>query len=368
MEGRIGKEAHVSITYREAGVDIAEGNRAVELIKESAASTFTSEVISGIGSFGSFYDISALTGSYRHPVLVQSIDGVGTKIILARMMGDFTHIGADLVSACCNDIAVHGARPLTFLDYIANDTLSPEIVADIVASIARSCRDIGVSLVGGETAEMPGTYLKGEHDLVGVVTGIVDRDEIINGSSISEGDTLIGVPSSGLHTNGYSLARAVLAHAQADITEAPLLNNGSRSPISLGSILLEPHLCYVQGIRRLLSRTDRVAGMAHITGGGLLENVPRILPEAVGAGIDADLWNKPFIFSYLQQHGEIPLDELYRSFNMGIGLVLVVKGGADRELQRIVEDSFGMHCPVIGRTYAGSRNVRISCADGEVHS
>ena len=358
----------MSITYKDAGVDIEAGNRAVDLIKVSAASTFTDEVISGIGSFGSFYDITDLAGSCSRPVLVQSIDGVGTKTIIARRMGDFTRIGADLVSACCNDIAVHGARPMTFLDYIANDTLDPEIVAEIVASIARSCREIGVSLVGGETAEMPGTYLPGEHDLVGVVTGIVDREEIINGSTIAEGDTLIGVPSSGLHTNGFSLARAVVDRTGADLEKPFSLADGTQSEISLGSLLLEPHLCYVGGIRRLLEHTDRTAGMAHITGGGLLENIPRILPEGIDAAISAEHWNTPPIFTFLQEQGDISPEELYRSFNMGIGLVLVIRGEADREITRIVDDAFGMRCPVIGRTVKGSRRVILRTPGGEVIS
>ncbi|MCF7953526.1 MAG: phosphoribosylformylglycinamidine cyclo-ligase, partial [Spirochaetales bacterium] len=196
----------MSINYKQSGVNIDAGNQAVERITEAAASTFSTHVLTGLGSFGAFFDLAGVMQEYRHPVLVQSIDGVGTKVIAARMANDFSRIGKDLLSACCNDIAVHGAKPLTFLDYIANDTLDPERVGAIIDGLAEGCREHGISLIGGETAEMPDTYLPGEHDLVGIVTGAAEKGRIINGDTIVPGDLIIGVSSSGLHTNGYSLA------------------------------------------------------------------------------------------------------------------------------------------------------------------
>ena len=195
------------IDYKSSGVDIKAGNDAVDLIKKDVKSTFTSNVLTGIGSFGSLFDLKPIIEKYKHPVLVQSIDGVGTKTIIARKLNKFDSIGIDLLSAAANDIIVMGAKPLTFLDYIANDSLNPEIIKEIISGMVKSCRETGVSLVGGETAEMPDTYLPKEHDLVGVITGVVEKDKIINGSSIKQGDSIIGLPSSGLHTNGYSLAR-----------------------------------------------------------------------------------------------------------------------------------------------------------------
>lgn len=344
----------MSTTYKDSGVSIDAGNEVVQRIRETAASTFTPAVLCGIGSFGSFYNLSGFITGFRNPVLVQSIDGVGTKTLIAKEMGDFSHIGADLVSACCNDIAVHGAAPLTFLDYIANDILIPEEVALIVQGIAEACKEIGVSLVGGETAEMPGVYLPGSHDLVGVVTGIVEQDRIINGASIIPGDVVIGIASSGLHTNGYSLARKVLSYQSIGLGDK--IAHG----LTLGDALLRPHINYTAGIRAVLDAGVLVKGMAHITGGGLIENVPRILQENSAAVLDPHAWEVPAVFTCLEEHGNIPQAEMYRVFNMGIGLIAVVPEDSAHDALAEMSKCFTAPCSVIGKIIQGRRNVHIT--------
>ncbi|HCG63769.1 MAG: phosphoribosylformylglycinamidine cyclo-ligase [Spirochaetes bacterium GWC2_52_13] len=310
-----------NLDYQSAGVDITAGNRAVELIKDEAASTFDKHVLAKIGSFASMYDLSWISGTYRNPVLVQSVDGVGTKISIARMANDYSTIGQDLFNACTNDIAVHGAKPLTFLDYIANDILEPEIVAAIVKGLAVACRESSVSLVGGETAEMPGVYLPGEHDLVGLVTGIVERDAIVTGKSVQDGDVILAVGSSGLHTNGYSLARKVLfAHAGLRVTDPLPGTEGT----SVGKALLAPHVNYSNGIEALLATGAPVRSMAHITGGGLIENVPRVIPKGLRPRFHPQAWTRMPIFEAIQRLGNVSDHEMYRTFNMGIGLTVVV--------------------------------------------
>ena len=306
--------------YKSAGVDIEAGNEAVNLIKEKVKSTHTKEVLTGIGSFGSLYSVKEILSTYVNPVLVQSIDGVGTKTIIARKMKKFNTIGIDLLSACANDILVMGAKPLTFLDYIANDRLNPTIIDEIVDGMTKACRETGVSLVGGETAEMPDTYLPGEHDLVGVITGIVDKDKIITGKSISAGDILIGLPSNGLHTNGYSLARKIFfKDMNYDVdTYLESLNN------TVGKALLEPHINYTNHVFKLLDAKIKINGIAHITGGGLTENIPRILPRDCSVKIQKGSWPTLPIFNTLKELGEVEEDEMYRTFNMGIGMVFIV--------------------------------------------
>lgn len=339
----------MSLSYKKSGVDIEAGNRTVELIRDAAASTFTPAVLTGVGSFGAFYDLSGLIGAYREPVLVQSVDGVGTKTVVARQAEDFSGIGADLVSACCNDIAVHGAKPLTFLDYVANDVLVPERVAEIVEGIAEACRGIGVSLIGGETAEMPGVYLPGEHDLVGVVTGIVEKSGIINGSTIRAGDCILGAGSSGLHTNGFSLAREIIRTAGLSLDMTLPAAHGSGGPRTLKAALLAPHVNYTGGIMELLQAGVEIHGMAHITGGGLLENVPRILPPRLDALIDRAAWEIPPLFSFLAEAGSIAREELYRVFNMGIGLTVVVPPEERDRALHIMERVFPLPSREIGR-------------------
>ena len=306
--------------YKSAGVDIKAGNEAVNLIKEKVKSTHAKEVLTGIGSFGSLYSIKEILSDYVNPVLVQSIDGVGTKTIIARKMKKFNTIGIDLLSACANDILVMGAKPLTFLDYIANDRLNPIIVDKIVEGMAKACKETGVSLVGGETAEMPDTYLPGEHDLVGVITGIVDKDKIITGKNISPGDVLVGLPSNGLHTNGYSLARKIFFKDMGYDVDTYLESLDD----TVGAALLEPHINYTNHVFKLLNEKINVKGIAHITGGGLTENIPRILPDECSVKIQKGTWPSLPIFDTLKNLGNVEEEEMYQAFNMGIGMVFIV--------------------------------------------
>ena len=308
------------IYYKSSGVNIDAGNEAVDRIKDQVESTFTPNVIAGLGSFGSLYDLKPILEAYNNPVMVQSIDGVGTKTIIARKMGKFDTIGIDLLSACANDILVMGARPLTFLDYIANDKLNPDIVEEIISGMVKACKDTGVSLVGGETAEMPDTYLPGEHDLVGVITGVVEKDKIITGESIKPGDVVLGLPSNGPHTNGYSFARKLFfdvgGYSVNDII--PELEK------SVGLTLLKPHINYTNHVFAMLDAGVEVKGIAHITGGGLIENIPRILPDGCGVEIQKESWPALPIFGVMQSIGDVDEDEMYRAFNMGIGMVFIV--------------------------------------------
>ena len=308
------------IDYKSAGVDIDAGNEAVDRIKDGVKSTFTSNVLTGIGSFGSLYDLKPILDNYDNPVMVQSIDGVGTKTIVARKLGKFDTIGIDLLSAAANDILVMGARPLTFLDYIANDKLKPEIVEEIVSGMVKACRETGVSLVGGETAEMPDIYLPGEHDLVGIITGVVEKEKIITGENIKPGDVVLGLPSSGLHTNGYSFARKLFFEIGGyDVNDTiPELEK------SVGLTLLEPHINYTNHVFSVLDKCIDVKGIAHITGGGLVENIPRILPDGCGVEIKKGSWPSLPVFDVMQFIGDVDEEEMYRAFNIGIGMVFIV--------------------------------------------
>ena len=306
--------------YKSAGVDIEAGNVAVDLIKDKVKTTFSKNVLTGIGSFGSLFSLKSILKDYEDPVMVQSIDGVGTKTIIARKMNKFNTIGIDLVSACANDILVMGATPLTFLDYIANDRLEPKKISEIVEGMVTACRETGVSLVGGETAEMPDTYLPGEHDLVGVITGVVDRNKIITGQDIRPGDVLLGLPSNGLHTNGYSLARKVFFDIGKHSVDTFLESLGC----TVGESLLEPHINYTNHVLCALKTNEPVKGIAHITGGGLTENIPRILPKGCSANIKRGTWPYLPVFDTIEELGNIEIEEMYRAFNMGIGMVFVV--------------------------------------------
>ncbi|SUZ97021.1 uncharacterized protein METZ01_LOCUS49875, partial [marine metagenome] len=306
--------------YKAAGVDIDAGNEAVARIKDGVKTTFKSNVLTGLGSFGSLYDLKPIMETYDNPVMVQSIDGVGTKTIIARKLKKFDTIGMDLLSACANDILVMGARPLTFLDYIANDKLKPHIIEEIVSGMVKACKETGVSLVGGETAEMPDTYLPGEHDLVGVITGVVEKDKIITGESIKPGDVVLGLPSNGLHTNGYSLARKLFFN----IGGYGVNDTIPELKKSVGLTLLEPHINYTNHVFAVLDKEINVKGIAHITGGGLVENIPRILPDDCGVEIQKGSWPILPVFDVMQSLGNVDEDEMYRTFNMGIGMVFIV--------------------------------------------
>jgi phosphoribosylformylglycinamidine cyclo-ligase len=336
--------------YRQAGVDIDAGNETVRRIKSLARSTFTPGVLSEIGSFGGLFGLDA--GRYREPVLVSSADGVGTKLKVAFMTGRHDSIGADLVNHCVNDILVQGAEPLFFLDYLATGRLSPETAEQIVGGIARACRENGCALVGGETAEMPGFYAGGEYDLAGFIVGAVDKSAIVDGRSIVPGDILIGLPASGLHTNGYSLARRVFFDVAGWTPEKVVPELGS----TLADALLAPHRSYLTAVRPVLEQ-QHAKGLAHITGGGITENLPRILPERCAAEIHRGSWTVPPIFELLQRVGGIPGDEMYRTFNMGIGLIIVCDS---REAERVLDTishAGEPHAVRIGQVVSGSRIV-----------
>ena len=309
--------------YKAAGVDIDAGNETVRRIRGLARSTFTSGVLSEIGSFGGLFRLDS--GRYRDPVLVASADGVGTKLKVAFLARRHDTIGTDLVNHCVNDILVQGADPLFFLDYFATGHLSPQVAESVVGGIAAACRENGCALLGGETAEMPGFYGDGEYDLAGFIVGAVDRSRLITGRMIAVGDVLVGVPSSGLHTNGYSLARRI-------IFERLRLDVGSYVPElsrTVGEALLEPHRSYLQMVQPLLD-AGRIKGMAHITGGGITDNLPRVLPHGTAAVIDRSAWEVPALFTWLQRSGNVPDEDMLRTFNMGIGLI-IVSGRAQAE-------------------------------------
>jgi phosphoribosylformylglycinamidine cyclo-ligase len=307
-------------SYRQAGVDIDEAKRAVELIGAAAAATATPAVLAGIGGFGSLFRFDPST--HPDPVLVASTDGVGTKLKIAIAMERYDTIGVDLVHHCINDIAVQGADPLFFLDYLAVGKLRAELAAEIVGGIANACAAAGVSLVGGETAELPDLYAEQDFDLAGFIVGVVARADLIDGSAARAGDVLLGLPSSGLHTNGYSLARRTFGEDEWRRT-APGLDR------TIGELMLEPHRSYLDEIR-ILRRALRNAGgdvlaFAHITGGGWVDNIPRTLPDGLGVEVQLGSWQVPLIFSLIQQRGDIPDGEMVRTFNLGIGLTFVVR-------------------------------------------
>jgi len=330
--------------YKASGVDIDAGNEAVRRIRGLARSTFTSNVLSDIGSFGGLFRFS--TGSFQDPVLVSSADGVGTKLRVAFLAGKHDTVGEDLVNHCVNDILVQGAEPLFFLDYFGTGRLSPAVAESVVTGMARACRENNCALLGGETAEMPGFYADGEYDIAGFIVGVVEKARLITGATIKSGDVLIGVPSTGLHTNGYSLARRIaFDHLQLKVDSfVPELNR------SIGEALLEPHRSYLPLVKPLLA-TGSLKGMAHITGGGITENLPRVLPEGMAARIVTSSWTVPRIFAWLQESGRVPLDDMMRTFNMGIGLIVAVApDNADQ-----VKLMLGGH--VIGEIVPGDRVV-----------
>ncbi|HEV8317884.1 MAG TPA: phosphoribosylformylglycinamidine cyclo-ligase [Vicinamibacterales bacterium] len=332
--------------YKTSGVDIDAGHETVRRIKSLARSTFTEGVLSEIGSFGGLFRLEP--GRYRDPVLVSSADGVGTKLKVAFMAKRHGTVGIDLVNHCVNDVLVQGAEPLFFLDYLATGRLSPETAAVIIGGMAQACRDNGCALLGGETAEMPGFYAESEYDLAGFIVGVVDRARLLHGRSIAVGDALVGVPSSGLHTNGYSLARQIIFEHLALTVDRYVPELGR----TVGDALLEPHRSYLPMVRPLLDG-GRIKGMAHITGGGITDNLPRILPHGTAAVIDPDSWEVPALFRWLKQAGNVPTEDMLRTFNMGIGLILVT--GRDHAEQLIDELAArgGRDARVIGEVVAG---------------
>lgn len=343
------------IDYKSAGVDIDAGNEAVDRIKDHVKSTFSQHVLTGLGSFGSMFDLTEIVQGYEKPVMIQSIDGVGTKVSVGKMAGKFYGLGIDVVSATSNDIIVHGATPLTFLDYVANSKLVPSIVEEIVRGMTDTCKENGISLVGGETAEMPGTYQRDEHDIVGCVTGIVERDKLINGSTIQPGDVIIGLASSGLQTNGYSLARKAFFDVGGYTTESNIPELGT----TVGEALLAPHVNYKRPVFKLIESEVEVHGMAHLTGGGFFENVPRILPNNCRAEIDIRNWPNLPVFEVIQQIGNVEVHEMFRTFNMGIGYIIVVRESDKDAAMKILNNYEDIPAYEIGQVIEGPCDVHL---------
>jgi phosphoribosylformylglycinamidine cyclo-ligase len=337
------------ITYSDAGVSIEAANAAVDRIKEMARATFNARTLSEIGSFGGMFD-----GSFpamRAPVLVASADGVGTKLKVAFETNTHHTVGRDLVNHCVNDILVQGARPLFFLDYVATGALSPDVIAAVVEGMARGCSENNCVLLGGETAEMPGFYAAGEYDVAGFIVGIVDRERVIDGKSIEAGDHVLALPSVGLHTNGYSLARKLFFEVAGYDASTRLEELG----MTAGEALLAPHLSYLPTLEGLLD-TGALKGLAHITGGGLIDNVPRILPEGTAVEIKRGSWPPLPVFTLMQRIGNVSETEMHRTFNMGVGMV-VICAGADAQAIRTHVEARGEKIFDIGRAVAGARTV-----------
>jgi phosphoribosylformylglycinamidine cyclo-ligase len=335
--------------YKSAGVDIDAGHETVRRIKALAQSTFTSGVLSEIGAFGGLFRLDPT--AWNDPILVSSADGVGTKLKIAFLANEHRTIGVDLVNHCVNDILVQGARPLFFLDYLATGRLDPEVATQIVDGLARACRENGCALLGGETAEMPGFYADGEYDLAGFIVGAVESESLIDGRSIAVGDVIIGLPSSGLHTNGYSLARRIVFELLGLSVDTKVQELGE----SIGAALLKPHRSYLSALYPLVAR-GAIKGMAHITGGGLVDNVPRILPEGTSARVDRSAWTVPPLFTWLQRAGNVPDQDMIRTFNMGIGMVVV----CTPTLADVILDDLHARREdpvVIGEIIAGQRDV-----------
>jgi phosphoribosylformylglycinamidine cyclo-ligase len=335
------------LTYRDAGVDIDAGNKAVDLMKKHVRSTYRPEVLGDIGGFGGLFALDV--AKYRQPVLVSGTDGVGTKLCIAFMADKHDTIGQDAVAMCVNDILVQGAEPLFFLDYLAVGKLAPEQVAAIVSGIAGACLESGCSLIGGETAEMASFYKNGEYDIGGFAVGVAERSKLITGQSIQPGDVLLGLPSSGLHSNGYSLVRKICF----DVKEIDINQFIPELGKTLGEELLVPTKLYPKACLPLIEKYE-IKGMVHITGGGFYENIPRVLPEGCGVEIDTRSWPKPPVFALLQQWGNVAWTEMYRTFNMGIGMILVVPPS---EVQNIQDDltARGEASFVIGQVTQGTK-------------
>ena len=337
------------ITYADAGVNVSEGDKTKQRIKTLARRTFNKQVLSEIGGFGGLFALDV--AKYPDPVLVSSTDGVGTKLKVAFELGIHHTVGQDLVNHCVNDIAVQGATPLFFLDYLATGKLDGKTIETVVQGLSDACKANGCALIGGETAQMPGFYADGEYDLAGTIVGAVSRDRIVTGSGIEVGDVLLGLPSNGLHTNGYSLARKLLfevARYGADQYVNELKDK-------TGAALMRTHRSYLSTIRKLCA-ADLVSGMAHITGGGITENLPRILPKGTGALVERASWTVPPLFEHLQQLGHVEDEEMYRTFNMGIGLICVVPAEQVKKAKAVLNRA-NERCAMIGRIVRGERKV-----------
>jgi phosphoribosylformylglycinamidine cyclo-ligase len=338
-----------AVTYADAGVDIDRANRTKKRIKYLAHKTFTRSVLSEIGGFGGLFAVDK--AKWVDPILVSSVDGVGTKLKIAFEMDVHHTIGADLVNHCVNDIAVQGATPLFFMDYLATGKIEPEITEKVIEGLADACKHNGCALIGGETAEMPGFYPDGEYDLAGFIVGAVERDRIITGKTVEVGDVILGLASNGLHTNGYALARKLLF----EVGKYTLDSYVNELKGKVGNELLRTHKSYWPAIKRLVDG-ECVSAMAHITGGGITENLPRVLPRGVAAVIEMGSWQVPPIFEHLQQLGNVPQDEMLRTFNMGLGMLLVVPSKKFKKAQTVLERA-GEKAFTVGRIVKGDRKV-----------
>ena len=334
--------------YKASGVDIDAGNETVRRIRSLARSTFTPAVLSEIGSFGGLFALDR--DRYREPVLVSSADGVGTKLKVAFMTGRHDTVGADLVNHCVNDILVQGAEPLFFLDYLATGRLAPAVAEQVISGVARACRENGCALIGGETAEMPGFYADGEYDIAGFIVGVVEKANVIDGRAIVPGDVLIGLPSAGLHTNGYSLARRVFFDVAGWTPDTFVDELGTTA----GDALLAPHTSYLSVVRPLIEH-GLVKGLAHITGGGITENLPRTLADGCAAEVNLRSWRVPAIFRLLEERGTIAREEMFRAFNMGVGLVIVCDAGNAEHVVSLASAAAPFR---LGAVVAGNRTVR----------
>jgi phosphoribosylformylglycinamidine cyclo-ligase len=334
----------MAISYKDSGVDVERGYQAVKLMREHVKSTYTDGVLGDIGSFGGFFK---MPGGMEEPVLVAGTDGVGTKLKYAFIANKHDTIGIDAVAMCVNDIVCQGAKPLIFLDYFATGSLSPEVVATVVSGVAEGCRQCGAALIGGETAEMPGFYSAGEYDIAGFAVGVVDKKKVINGKNIKAGDVLIGIKSSGVHSNGYSLVRKLWGEDMAQLEKYDERLGGR-----VIDVLLTPTKIYVNSILSLIEKVD-VKGIAHITGGGFIENIPRIFPEGIGCEIDTKSYEVPALFKVMQEMAGISDKQIYNTFNMGIGMVVCVD---EKDVAATIAqlESTGEQCAVIGKTIKGS--------------
>ncbi len=345
------------IDYKSAGVDIEAGNEAVRRMKQHVARTHTPAVLTQLGSFGSLFSLADALKTMADPVMVQSTDGCGTKTLVTTRVNTpeaYESLGRDLVAAVAGDIAVMGARPLTFLDYLGVHKVDPNIIESLVKGMSAACAEAGIALVGGETAEMPAVYAEGDLDVVGFVTGLVDRPKLLTGATILLGDTLYAINSSGLHTNGYSLARKLFFDiANLDVNDTPEELGGR----SVAEVLLAPHTNYVAPIRALLDAGLPIRGMAHITGGGLTENVPRVLPEGLGATVDRATWTPPPVFGMMQRLGNIPDAEMLRAFNMGVGLVLIAPPGLHTQMADLLKPYPHLRTWELGRVEANTTGI-----------
>ena len=351
VKKQIGNEKK-SISYADAGVDISSGDRSKQRIKMLARKTFNRQVLSEIGGFGGLFALDL--ERFPNPVLVSSTDGVGTKLKVAFELGIHHTVGQDLVNHCVNDIAVQGATPLFFLDYLASGRLEDMVIEKVVQGISDACRANGCALIGGETAQMPGFYADGEYDLAGTIVGAVSRDKIITGETIEGGDIQIGLPSNGLHTNGYSLARKLLFEVAKYGPEQYVNELKDKT----GAALMRVHRSYLAIIKKLIG-AEVVHGLAHITGGGITENLPRILPKGLGAVIDLASWTPPPLFEHLQTLGNVTQEEMLRTFNMGIGLICVVPAEKVKRAKAVLNRANERHC-IIGRVVRGERKVSYS--------